>query len=244
MSTMFDNRTYRQFHRKKGLIPFNVTVRETNLNIQADRDLSEPAMRSVLKYRGFIESFALDHPEFLHAMTPLPVPDIAPEIVREMMAAAKTANVGPMAAVAGALSEFTARDLLIRSDEVVVENGGDIFIKSHTPTTFAVFAGKSPLSLKTGIRIDSLPYAYAVCTSSGTVGHSKSFGTADAVTVFSRSCCLADAVATALGNRISRKADIEPAIHEGKKIPGVAGILIIKGEQIGIWGDMELVPLA
>lgn len=225
------------------MISFDVTVKETNLHIQASKDLEDLALRSILKYRGFIESFASDYPDFIHAMTPIPVPSIAPDIITRMVKAAITADVGPMAAVAGALSQFVGTDLLMESDEVVVENGGDIFIKSETDSTFAIFAGNSPLSLKTGIKIKALPHPYAVCTSSGNVGHSKSFGKADAVTVFSRSCCLADAVATSLGNQVQKSKDIENVINHGKKLQGVDGIVIIKGEHIGAWGEIELLPL-
>ena len=83
----------------------------------------------------------------------------------------------------------------------------------------------------------------AVCTSSGTVGHSVSFGKADAVCVVSSSCALADAAATAIGNRVAGSADIKDAIQRGKMIPGVGGILIIVGDKLGAWGGIEVVPL-
>ncbi|THB76196.1 MAG: UPF0280 family protein [Desulfobacteraceae bacterium] len=240
---MFDNRTYRRFHKKPGLVPFDVTVKETNLHIQADTDLSDTALRSILKYRGFIETFARVCPEFMTALVPLPLAGPAPAIVTDMFSAAGAADVGPMAAVAGAMSEYTGRDLLKESGEILVENGGDIFIKSNTDTTFAIFAGDSPLSLKAGLHIKKQSRAYAMCTSSGTIGHSKSFGRADAVTVYATSCPLADAMATALCNQVQSVKDIEPVIERGNQVAGILGIAIIMGEHIGLWGDMELVPL-
>lgn len=240
---MFENRTYRARHQKKNLVSFQVTVKETNLHIQAATDLYDLALRSVLKYRGYIESYAMQQPDFIHSLSPLPVPRTAPAIVMEMADAAVAVNVGPMAAVAGAVAEYTGRDLLACSGEVVVENGGDIFIKSDSDTTFAIYAGDSPLSLTTGIRIKKKPSAFALCTSSGMIGHSRSFGKADAVTVISRSCCLADAAATALGNIIRKPADIQKAITRGRQIRGIDGLVIIKGKNIGLWGEIELVPL-
>ena len=82
-----------------------------------------------------------------------------------------------------------------------------------------------------------------VCTSSGTVGHSLSFGKADAVCVLAESCTIADAAATAIGNLIQSIADIEFAIAKGKCIENIQGIIIIVGEKIGIWGDLEVVAL-
>jgi ApbE superfamily uncharacterized protein (UPF0280 family) len=83
----------------------------------------------------------------------------------------------------------------------------------------------------------------AVCTSSGTVGHSLSMGKADAVCIVSASCPVADAAATAVGNHVLTAADIHKAIEFGKKIKGVDGIIVIIKDKIGMWGDLEIVPL-
>jgi hypothetical protein len=157
--------------------------------------------------------------------------------------AAKTAGVGPMAAVAGAVAQSVGRDLLQWSSNVLVENGGDIFIKSDTQTVFTIYAGSSPLSMKTGIKVARRPTSFAMCTSSGSVGHSKSFGKADAVSVLADCCALADAAATSLCNKIQTPKDIERAIAIGKSMAGLQGIVIISGKQIGLWGALELVKL-
>lgn len=244
MSPMFENRgVYRSRHQKKGLVSFEVTVKETNLNIQACTDLSDQAVRAVLKYRNFIETHIRQYPEFATCLCPLPEPLVAPAIVRDMMTAARLANVGPMAAVAGAVAEYVGRDLLALSPEVVVENGGDIFIKSDKETLFKIYAGTSPLSMTTGIRVEKQETPFALCTSSGTLGHSKSFGRADAASVVAASCALADAAATALGNRVKKENDIEAALQAGQQIPGIQGIVLIKGKQIGLWGKLKLVRL-
>ena len=110
-----------------------------------------------------------------------------------MIFAAQAAGVGPMAAVAGALAEQVGQRLLKSTSEVIIENGGDIFIGARQILTVGVYAGGSPLSLKLGLRIDPAKGIRGICTSSGTVGHSLSFGKADAVCVLSDSCALADA---------------------------------------------------
>jgi hypothetical protein len=240
---MFENRTYRSRHHKKGLVSFDVTVKETNLNIQADTDLSDRAVKAVLECRNFIETFISLHPEFADSLVPITNTGPAPRIVQDMMDAARSANVGPMAAVAGAVAQYTGQYLLHYSGQVVVENGGDIFIGSDSETTLGFHAHNSPFPARLGIRVAKRDKPYGVCTSSGTLGHSKSFGTADAATVLAGSCPLADAVATALGNRIKTPADIPGAIEAGRAIPGVQGIVIIKAEKIGLWGDLRLVDL-
>jgi len=241
---MFENRkVYRVCHRKQGLATFNVTVKETNLNIQADADLSEQAVRSVLTHRQYLENHISRFPQFADSLAPLPDPGIVPKIISDMTTAAKTAGVGPMAAVAGAVAQGVGRDLLQWSPNVLVENGGDIFVKSGTPTTFTIYAGSSPLSMKTGIKVARQPGAFAMCTSSGTVGHSKSFGRADAASVLAPCCALADAAATALCNQVQTPKDIKKAIAAGRRMAGVQGIVIISGKQIGLWGALELVKL-
>lgn len=241
---MFENRTYRNLHQKKGLISFNVTVKETNLNIQADMDLTEMALQSVLKCRNMIETYIKFHPEFATSFIPVKSLFPVPSIIREMLQAGEMANVGPMASVAGAVAEFTGRELLEHTREVVVENGGDIFIKSDCETIFSIYAKDSPFSMRMGIKIKRREKSYGLCTSCGSFGHSISFGKADAVTILSDSCSLSDAVATKVGNRIKTDTDIQSGIDAGKAVPGVQGIVIIIGKNIGLWGDLELVSLS
>lgn len=243
---MFENRTYRSQHQKKGLVAFDITVKETNLNIQADTDLSKTAVKAVLDCRNIIETYIELKPEFSTSMVPLSgqASQMTPALIKEMDDAARLAGVGPMAAVAGAVAQYTGTRLLNHSSQVLVENGGDIFVKSDTMTRFTIYADNSPFSMTCAIEIAPQKKAYGICTSSGTLGHSKSFGTADAAMVFSDSCPLADAMATALGNRIQTSMDIQSAIDWGKTIDHVRGMVIMKGENIGIWGeDLKLTAL-
>ena len=163
-----------------------------------------------------------------------------PYIVERMCDAAQKANVGPMAAVAGAFSELVGLKLLEHSKEVIVENGGDLFIKSDSIRKIGIYAGKSPLSGKIALEIKPENTPIGVCTSSGTVGHSLSFGRADAVVIVSKDTFLADAAATATGNMVKDAEDIEKAISFASSINGVIGVLIISGDKMGMWGDIKL----
>ncbi len=241
---MFENRTYRRQHQKSGLISFDVTIKETNLNIQAKTDLSDLAIKYVLKCRNTIETFINLNPAFASSLAPIKPSGHAPKIIQDMIDAGVLANVGPMAAVAGTVAEYTGSKLLDHSSEVLVENGGDIFIKSDSETIFSIYAKNSPFNLTTGIRVPKRSEPFGMCTSSGTLGHSKSFGKADAVTILASSCALADATATALGNMIISREDIQPVIDVGNSIKGIQGIVIIKGDSIGLWGDLKLVNLS
>ena len=235
-------KTYRHWVEGKDLIQFNVTVKETDLYLRASSNLHRKARRLVLKYRSLLEKYIERHPAFLTSLEPLPVSQDAPHIVREMAAAAEKTGVGPMASVAGAIAEFVGTDLLAFSPEVIVENGGDIFLKSLRKRTVGIYAGKSPLTGKIGLEINGQDTPLGICTSSGTVGHSLSFGKADAVIAVARSATLADAAATAIGNLVSQPGDITRGIEFGKSIIGLKGVVIIKDDNIGLWGEVKLCP--
>lgn len=235
-------RSYRQLV-KTDLNVIQVIVQETDLSVYADAPVHQAAKEAVYEQRGYIEAFIQKHPQFVQTLTPYPMDTLAPPIVQDMIQAAQAAHVGPMAAVAGAIAEHVGRTLLQYASNVIVENGGDIFLSIQRPVTIGLYAGSSPLSLKTGLRIMPDAGISAICTSSGTVGHSLSLGNADAVCVLSHSCALADAVATAVGNRVVKSIDITSAINWSRSIDGVYGIVIIKEDKIGAWGQLELVPL-
>lgn len=237
---METKRFYRDLIKAENLCFFQVCVGQTDLYIGAGADLREEAGQAVRLYRSEIEAYIRVHPEFLLSLIPIHPHNDAPLIVTDMCAAASLAGVGPMAAVAGAMAKFVGRELLKKSQEIIVENGGDIFISSLIDRKIGVYAGKSPLSGKLAIRIKKEMFPCGICTSSGTIGHSLSFGKADAALVIARDASLADACATALGNRVKTSHDVENALKFAESVPGVAGALIIIGETMGAWGSIEL----
>jgi ApbE superfamily uncharacterized protein (UPF0280 family) len=241
--TAQQQRVYRDHTTSRHLLPFTVAIQETDLFILAQTTLRDPARQSVLHYRYQLEAYIRQHPSFLHAFAPLPPDPHAPPIIREMVHAAKTSGVGPMAAVAGAFAEMVGLDLLRHSSEIVVENGGDIYLKVDHDITIGIYAGSSPLSDRLGLRVRSHQTPSGVCTSSGTVGHSFSFGRADAVTVLAPSAFLADAAATAVCNCVRHSEDIQRGLDRAREIEGVVGALIIVDDHLGAWGEIELVSL-
>jgi uncharacterized protein len=236
-------RTYRTRTARGGLVGFRVVVRETDLWVMASRDFTPEVREWVLQERQQLEGYIGAHPDFLRTLSPWPDDPFAPGVVREMIEAAAQAGVGPMAAVAGALAARVGRRLEPLSPEVIVENGGDIFLKISQPATVALFAGKSPLSYRVGLKLDPVLSPVGVCTSSGTVGHSLSFGRADAACVVARDPALADAAATALGNRVPEAAAIPAALEWAASLAGILGAVVIIGDKLGAWGRVDLVPL-
>jgi len=240
---MYRKRSYRESVTVADLVKFVVREYETDLLILAERDLSDEARSSVRTVRDALTGYIGRHPAFSGALEPLTLLGDPPPVVETMAHAAYAAGVGPMAAVSGAIAERVARDLAAHSDEVIVENGGDVFLIGDTSRTVALGAGKSPFSSKVALQVTPGPDGLAVCTSSGTVGHSLSFGHADAAVVVARDGALADAAATAVGNRVVDADHIERAMRFAMSVPGVMGVVAVVGDKIGALGQIELAGL-
>ena len=240
---VYEERAYRNYVKAENLIKFEVIEKESDLLILAEKNLYDKALAFTLKYRTELEKYIASDPTFLKTYSPHRVRYDAPPLVKAMADAARRAKVGPMAAVAGAIAEFVGRDLLAFTEELIVENGGDIFLKISQPRKVGIYAGASPFSEKIALEVEPRPEPFSVCTSSGTVGHSFSFGKADAVVVIAKSALLADAAATAIGNVVKEVSDIEAGLKQAKKIRGLDGVLIIKDDQLGALGKVKIVPL-
>ncbi len=241
---MYEPRTYRHWVKSKDLVSYNVVVGETDLYIRTSTNLRRKAAKLVLKYRDALERYIERHPSFLTSLEPLSVGENAPRIVKSMSEAAARVGIGPMASVAGAIAEFVGTELLAFSPEVIVENGGDIYLKSLKKRIIGIYAGKSPLTGKVSLEINGEDTPLGICTSSGTVGHSLSYGKTDAVIVLSKSASLADAAATAIGNLIVQPSDISKGIEFAKGIGGLKGVIIIKDDNIGLWGKVKIRQMA
>lgn len=238
----FEPRLYRRSVDPAGLTCFEVAIKETDLLVCAELDLTDLAEDLASRARWDLETYIATHPRFAESYAPVQVEDTAPPIVQQMARAAWRANVGPMAAVAGAVAEYVARGLSERSPNVIVENGGDIYLMGTAERTVALWAGRPGVDL-IGLRIPSGMQPVAVCTSSATVGPSVSFGSAEAVTALAHDGALADAVVTALANVVHGPDDIERAIEAAKLVAGVFGVLVTVEGHVGAWGNVHLVPL-
>jgi ApbE superfamily uncharacterized protein (UPF0280 family) len=233
-------RDYRNQIVKNNLTVFNVSIKESDLLISADYYLRDEALTSLHKVRTQLEGYIKTRPDFLTSLKPLAFDAIATTPAQKMLTAARAAEVGPMAAVAGVVAECVGEELRKYSRNIIIENGGDIYVETENDIQVGIFAGESPLSNLASIAVKKEEMPLGLCTSSGTVGHSLSFGRADAVCIKAKSAALADAAATAVGNLVKSRSDIRKALDHGMRIDGVLGIVIIIGDHLGAIGDMEL----
>lgn len=247
--TDYIERTYRGITDGGAYASFELSVFETDLMVYVDKvlekdldELKTKATAYTTSLRRELEAYIAKYPEFALTLTPWSDPKAKSSVVRAMIKAGAQAGVGPMAAVAGTIAEYSARYLHTFSQAVIVENGGDIFVSAAKETVVGVFAGTSPLSMRLGLVVppDS---PMGICTSSGTVGPSFSMGRADAVCVAAKNAALADAFATALGNMVRGEADFEAAMTKARGYSEILSVLLIYGDKSAIWGGLEIRPL-
>ena len=244
---MIEQRTYRNQFSLQRFRSFVANYKETDLWIGVDpasfrEEMKEIALLKVKELRAVLEDYLLIDSVFGKTFEPHQAEPNAPEIVRVMTQAGQRAGVGPMAAVAGAFAEAVGRHLMARFDiqELVVENGGDIFLKINQNLLMSVYAGNSPLSEKIGIEIQAAESPLGVCTSAGTVGPSISFGKADAAMIICKNTALADAFATGFGNLVKTPEDVQNVINQTEQFPEILSAVIICRDKIGIRGKFEM----
>lgn len=239
-SVKYQKRFYRDACKPADLCQIRVVVKETDVQIMTERPVDKGLCERKLEdLHRQIHSYISRDPRFLTALRPLPVERSAAPIIKQMSIAARRAGVGPMAAVAGAVAQSLGRELLRRNyREVIIENGGDIFLKTTRPRLIGIYAGSSRVFNRLFLKPSPTDTPLGICTSSGTVGHSLSFGLADAAVVISNDAALADAVATATANLVRSRQDLEKAVAFARSVKGVSGVVVIIKKYLVSWGNI------
>ncbi|WFN34909.1 UPF0280 family protein [Methanogenium sp. S4BF] len=195
----------------------------------------EAAKTAMVDARSELEREILRDPFFGSTYEPYPT-NVSSPAARRMTAASEPAGVGPMAAVAGTIAWYGVEAMQDAGAAfAVIDNGGDIALIADRNVTIGIHAGTSPFSGKLAFRVPPQDAILGICTSSATVGPSVSFGTADAVTVFSRNVSLADAWATSLCNDFTECSD---DFFQARDLTGVCGICVIAGDTFCRWGTL------
>jgi len=237
----YQRRFYRDWVNAKDLHSAHIIKKETDIYVLTNKKMDKTIVEEkIYSLRWDIENYIDRDPRFLVALKPIEVEIDAPLIIKKMATAAKSAGVGPMATVAGAVAESVGQELVKNGyKDVIIENGGDIFIKTTKSRFIGIYAGRSKLWNKLKIKIKPKDSPLGICTSSGTIGHSLSFGVADCVVILSKDAILADAVATACANRVHSKGDLQGALDFARAIKGVTGVVVILKNNLISWGNVQ-----
>ena len=218
---------------------YRIHIKHTLATLTCEEQYLDTGLKEITKQRRILEKFIEGYPVFAQSFIPVDVSPDDPEIVLSMAEASALAGVGPMAAVAGAIAELTVAAMVkAGARHVVMDNGGDIAMKINQPVVVGIYSGKSRIN-DIGFQIMPREGILGICTSSGTLGHSISQGSADSVTVISPDVVLADAVATSLGNHIQHtdKNHIENSLKKHLFDP-VSGILVAADDVMAWTGDL------
>ncbi|MFP4035162.1 MAG: UPF0280 family protein [Desulfovermiculus sp.] len=238
----YEPRFYRDFTSTDRWESYRVQVESTDLYIRTKGNHAILTQKEISELRAVLTEHIKRQPGFLDSLIPVPRMRGVHPMILAMYRASELAGTGPMAAVAGAIAQWVGQELRKLSKEVIVENGGDLYLCLQQPGTVTLYAGRSRFSGTIGLALDQEKTPAGICTSSGTVGHSYSQGRADAATIISRNVCLADAVATGAANLIGAEDDLEPALDYALAVPGVLGAVLVLGDKLAAKGDVELVP--
>lgn len=223
---MSRKRTYRTF-----------TYREAVFRICCEK--FDAVTTEIMRQRRILEEYIGRHPDFRESLEPLELLAGAPEVVLSMARAAKLVGVGPMATVAGAMAQCAGLAALdAGACEVIVDNGGDIYISAVEPVIIGLKTGTTDLADKLAFSLEADDTPISICSSSGEMGHSMSLGQCDLATVVAKDAALADAAATQAANLVRTVDDIDPALENISVIEGVDGVMIIKGDRIGLAGKL------
>lgn len=222
--------------------------RETELTIKSDSERAiEVAIGASLEARRRLEKFVARYPEFRSSLEPVRLDEGSyPKVVELMLRAAEIVGVGPFAAVAGSISQLAAEaGMGAGAANILVDNGGDISMIGDRDFRVGIYAGDSTVSGKFALLVKAEDLPLGVCTSSGSIGHSTSFGDADAVVVVAREASVADAAATAVANEV-RGSEVDSSIRRGldraRAISEIQGCLIVRGKNVGTYGKFILAP--
>jgi ApbE superfamily uncharacterized protein (UPF0280 family) len=223
---MSRKRTYRTF-----------TYREAVFRICSEK--FDAVTAEIVRQRRILEEYIVRHPDFRQSLEPLELLAGAPEVAQSMARAAMLVGVGPMAAVAGAMAQYAGRAALeAGAREVIVDNGGDIYIRAVEPVIIGLKTGTADLDYRLAFSLQADDTPISICSSSGKMGHSMSLGECDLATVVAKDAALADAAATQAANLVRNVDDIDPALENISDIEGIDGIMIVKGARVGLAGKL------
>ena len=220
-----------------------IDIDQTHIRLKSDLD-NINLKHYIFKIRQELKRYIAKNPDFLLSIEPLKYnKENLYEIVLKMYESSSKADVGPMACVAGTISEMSL-DFLIDNGSTysIVENGGDIALVNDEDVLCGIYSNNEILGNNIAFKIRSRKKPLGICTSSGKIGHSISFGSSDSVTVISKSPSLADGLATRIANEVNGETSedkVSNALECGENYKEFFdGVLIISDENVGTIGKL------
>jgi len=231
---MYIEKKYRDYRGRQN--QQEIVYKNADILLTSETVFPRQTVLSALKeYYSQVETYVQEHPEFQASLSPVAAYPQAPQIIQDMSAASFLSTIGPFSAVAGAIAHYVGMALLPQCRQLIIENGGDLFLKIDSPKRIGLYAGEG--SWVNNLYIEAGPSStpFGIAASSGTMGHSLSLGNADLVIVAAESAIIADTFVTILCNRIKTRQDIHPVMECYKANPVIRGIGICLDEEMYVW---------
>ncbi len=236
---MYEERFYRGHVLSK--FKLEVSFNESDLLICTDKKVDKWVIEPILeKYYCQIKKYVKEKPIFMNSLFPLEDDASASSIVKKMMESSRISGIGPFSSVAGAIAFYVGNEMSEICEEIVIENGGDIFLNIKEDKHLGIYLGERFKIKNLVLKIRKRNYSFGIASSSSVIGHSLNFGNADLVTVIAKDVIIADGLATSLSNKIKIVNDVELVIEEAKNIPELEAIFIAFDNKIFLWGDLEI----
>ncbi len=236
-----DKNIYRSRISCKYKYNWRILYKYSDILVSSDKDISFKLKRLIKEIYIILESHIRENPSFQKSLSPLESKPRYHPVIKKMCEESAIFNVGPMATVAGAVCDYLASDLDNSCRCLIIENGGDVFIKSDKDIDVGVYLKNKHFADKIYLKVKADDMPCGLCSSSGSFGHSLSMGKSDLVTVLAESTIRADGAATSVANNINSAKDISKTINSYKIKKEIKGILIVKDDTLGVWGKIELI---
>lgn len=220
-----------------------IDIGETHIRLTSDVE-GHNLTDYIYQIRADLKTYIAHNEEFLLSLEPIkPNDDDLALIVEMMYESSSLAGVGPMACVAGTISELSLNYLIDKESKFsIVENGGDIALVNDRKVLCGIYSDNEILGNEVAFEIKARKRPLGICSSSGKIGHSLSFGQSDSVTVIAKSASLADALATRIANDVvgnDSESRVMNALESADKVREFFdGVLVISGDNVGSVGRL------
>ena len=222
----------------KEFVHAKLEIEETAATIAAERHLVGYAVDAIKAARLDIERQIRKDDFFLTTLEPYDPPAGCSKVISRMCEASKPAGVGPMATVAGVIAQEALEAMVSNGcTHGWVDNGGDIALILEEQVTAEVFSEPGSKNA-VGLDLDPTKGIIGLCTSSARLGHSISFGDADASVILAKDAVLADALATAVGNRAKDGATLKSCFDDFRHLDGLLAGLVMRDGDVAMYGKL------
>ncbi|WP_163715347.1 UPF0280 family protein [Mangrovibacterium lignilyticum] len=244
---LFEARTFRNSFPKDRFQSFVVEYLESDVWVGVDpesyrADMEVEVLQVLTKAVDELKAYVEENPLFRKSLKACAVAETAPEAIRKLAHSAELGAVGPLAARSGLLNELIGQALLEKFEigELIVENGGDLYLKLRDSLIVSIFADDLEDSGLMGLEVMPEQTPLGIGTGLGTKGHPINHGKADAVMIMAKNGADAGALAVGVGNRVKKLSDLEKVLKHLKLMPEVTAAVLIVEDQIAVHGDNEL----